>query len=115
MRTTGLLRLKAIALAFLLVGGSLGLPALDLIVWHLGSSHSAAVSRSSDSQNRSDHDRQCVFTQQVPSSQPASPVSDGLLLTSLRSTAPSDEPTPRLISAEVQRAHPPRAPPSTIA
>lgn len=109
------LRLKAFALALLLVGGSLGLPALDLIVWHLGGSHPAAMTRSSDTGNGSDHDRQCVFTHQMPSSQPATPVADGLISCDQSTTAPTEQPVPRLISAEVQRAHPPRAPPRSIA
>jgi hypothetical protein len=108
---TGSLRLKALVLAFLLVGGSFGLPALDLIVWHLGGSAPVALSHSSSKGTGSDHERQCLFTHQMPSSQPATPSSDGLILTSLGTTAPTEEPTPRLISAEVQRAHPPRAPP----
>lgn len=110
------MRLKALALAALLVGGSLGLPVVDLIVWHMGGAHAAAVSRSGQPQSGTEqHDRQCVFTHQMPSPRPASPAVDALVLSPIALTRPTEEPTPRLISAQVQRANPPRAPPSTIA
>jgi hypothetical protein len=109
-------RLKALALVVLLMGGSLGLPVADLIVWHLGRSHPAVVTRSEQKQGGSEqHDRQCVFTHQMPSPRPAAPPADALSLCPVGLTRPVQEITPRLISAQVQRAHPPRAPPTTIA
>lgn len=98
------------------MGGSLGQPVADLIVWHLGRSHPAGVTRPEQRRGGTEqHERQCVFAHQMPSPRPAAPAADALSLCPIGLSRPVDEPTPRLISAQVQRAHPPRAPPRTIA
>lgn len=108
-------RLRALALALLLCGGTVGLPVLDLVVWHLTPTHHATLTRSDDRSSGSDHDRLCVFTHQMPSSEQATFSAAQLVHFSLGVSAPAEQPTPRLISAEIQRANPPRGPPSSIA
>ncbi|HTO73916.1 MAG TPA: hypothetical protein VMJ30_08855 [Gemmatimonadales bacterium] len=110
------LRLKALLLALLLVGGSLGLPVLDLLVWHSGTGHgpvavyTGGVPRSADQ-----HDRQCQFNNLIPSVTPGSPVPSELALCPVLDQGPTAaEGLPQSLVRTVG-ANSPRAPPVVLA
>jgi len=110
------LRLKALVLAILLLGGSLGLPVLDLLVWHMGGSHrQVAVHTGGAPRTGDQHDRQCQFNNLIPSATPTPPVPEELALSPVLDGGTVAVPTPLLISFLVPGANSPRAPPVSLA
>lgn len=104
------------ALALLLLGGSLGLPVLDLLVWHMGGAHhQVAVHPGGAPRSADQHDRQCQFNNLIPSATPASPVPSQLALSPVQDGGVIAPVSRLLISFRIPGANSPRAPPVSLA
>ncbi|HKV75036.1 MAG TPA: hypothetical protein VJN95_10995 [Gemmatimonadales bacterium] len=110
------LRLKALFLALLLLGGSLGLPVLDLMVWHSGTAHGpVAVHTGGVPRSADQHDRQCQFNNLIPSATPTPPAPQSLALCPVLDQGPIAAAGLLQSPVLVGRANSPRAPPAVLA